>query len=832
MRYACRLLGILTAFSVVRPPLSVLAQTPIQLPGLERPVEILRDRWGISHIYAETEHDLFFAQGYNAARDRLFQLELWRRQATGTMAEILGPRELKRDIGTRLFEFRQDLIQELSYYHPRGVAIVNAFVQGINAYIDQANLTPDRLPLEFKLLGIRPQHWTPELVISRHQGLLGNITEELATGRAVALLGPAKVKWLEGFGPGDPNLTFDPAIDPKLLSADILGLYNAFRGSVRFQPEDIAAEFKAGAGEAAGGAGGAEEAQRQHAANTASSAASAGGGWLGEEWLPRGGEEVGSNNWVVAGERSESRYPMMANDPHRQQSAPSLRYWVHLVGPGWNVIGGGEPSLPGVSIGHNEYGAWGLTVFSTDGEDLYVYDTNSQNPNQYRYQGQWEAMTVIREQIPVKGQAAATTELKYTRHGPVVFEDREHHKAYAVRAAWMEIGGSPYLASLRIDQAKSWDEFREACNYSNIPGENMVWADRNGTIGWQAVGIAPIRRNFSGLIPVPGDGRYEWDGFLPIKAKPHTMNPPAGYFATANNDLIPRDYPYMDAIGFSWADPYRWARISEVLAGGRRMSVADMEHLQTDDLALPAQQLVPLLNDLTAGDPRVEQARRRLLAWNAVVGKESVEAGIYVAWEMALREAVTQRLVPPEARAPVGGIPLTNIVSWLLAPPGEFGADPTAARDSVLLTALATAVQRLTTKLGSDMEQWRWGQEQYHHALIRHPLGNAVNEDTRRRLEAGPLPRGGYGSTPNATGNGDNQTSGASFRIIVDTGDWDRTVGTNTPGQSGDPDSPHYRDLFAMWANNRYFPAFYSRERVEKVTETRLRLEPGSGAGR
>lgn len=807
MRPAFRTLFVLTALSAVGSRFSVLgAQTRIAAPGLDRPVEILKDRWGISHIYAETEHDLFLAQGYNAARDRLFQLELWRRQATGTMAEILGVRELKRDIGTRLFKFRNDLTQELAYYHPRGAAIVGAFVQGINAYIDQANRTPDRLPLEFKLLGIRPQQWTPEVVISRHQGLLGNITEELATARAVAALGPEKVKWLEGFGPGDPNLTFDPAMDPKLLPANVLDLYNAFRNPLRFRPEDIAAPYRAT---------GSDFDRLEEAATAAATSAA----------------EIGSNNWVVAGERSESRYPIMANDPHRAQSAPSLRYWVHLLGPGWNVIGGGEPALPGVSIGHNEYGAWGLTVFATDGEDLYVYDTNPQNPDQYRYQGQWETMTVLREQIGVRGEGEKTVELKYTRHGPVVLEDQEHHRAYAVRAAWREIGGSPYLASLRIDQAKTWDEFREACNYSNIPGENMVWAGRDGTIGWQAVGIAPIRRNFSGLIPVPGDGRYEWDGFLPIKAKPHLMNPPAGYFATANNDLIPRDYPYMDAIGFSWSDPYRWARINEVLDGGRRMSIADMERLQTDELSLPARQLVPLLRDLSAGDARVEQARRRLLAWDDVLGKESMEAGIYVAWEAALRAAVTERLVPADARGLVS-IPLNNIVSWLVAPPGEFGANPIAARDSMLLLGLGTAVQQLSAKLGDDMEQWRWGQEKYHHALIRHPLGNAVNADTRRRLEAGPLPRGGYGSTPNATGNGDNQTSGASFRVIVDTGDWDRAVGTNTPGQSGDPDSPHYRDLFAMWANNRYFPAVYSRERVEQVTEARLLLQPEAGAAR
>ncbi|GIW53275.1 MAG: penicillin amidase [Gemmatimonadales bacterium] len=786
--------------------------TRITVNGLERPVEIFKDRWGISHIYAETEHDLFFAQGYNAARDRLFQLELWRRQATGTVAEILGPRELKRDIGTRLFKFRGDLEQELRHYHPRGAEIVHAFVQGINAYIDQANRNPEKLPIEFRILGIVPQHWTPEAVISRHAGLLGNIGQELATGRAVAALGPEKVKFYNDYGPGNPDLSLDPSITAELLSADILELYNAFREPVEFQPEDVAPEYRA--------------TRREDALGSAPPPAGS------DLYAPHGTWDIGSNNWVISGELTESRYPIMANDPHRAQSAPSLRYWVHLVGPGWNVIGAGEPSVPGISIGHNEYGAWGLTVFATDGEDLYVYDTNPENPNQYRYRGNWETMTVIRDTIPVKGRAPEVVELKYTRHGPVVYEDRARHKAFAVRAAWMEIGGAPYLASLRMDQAKTWEEFREACSYFHIPGENMVWAGRDGTIGWQAVGIAPIRRNFSGLVPVPGDGRFEWDGYLPIKAKPHVVNPPSGFFATANNELIPRDYPYMEAIGFSWSDPYRWARISEVLASGRRHSIADMMRLQTDELSIPARQLVPLLAELEDRDPRVEAVRRRLLAWDYVLSKESVEAGIYVEWESRLRRAVWEKMVPESDRRYIRSLPLRKVVTWLLAPPGEFGTDPTAARDSILLSALRAAVAELTRRFGSDMARWRYGQPGYKHALIRHPLSRAVNEETRRRLDVGPLPRGGYGATVNNTGNGDNQTSGASFRIIVDTGDWDRAVGTNTPGQSGDPDNPHYRDLFRMWAENKFFPVFYSRARVEAVTEERLILAPAGRAQR
>lgn len=803
MRAALPAALLLAASAFGSLPAGAQEETRLDVSGLQRPVEIRVDRWGIAHIYAETEHDLFFAQGWNAARDRLFQLELWRRQATGTLAEILGAREIERDVGTRLFMFRRDLEQELRHYHPRGVEIVGAYVDGINAYIAQANRDPANLPIEFQLLGIRPQPWTPEVVISRHQGLLGNIGAELSTGRLVAAIGAEAVKRLEDFGPGDPHLDLDPAVDGRALSQDILARYNAFRGSVRFLPEDVVREHRGDAEAFAS----LERAAREAASATA--------------WDPE--EGIGSNNWVVSGRLSESGYPMLSNDPHRAQGVPSLRYWVHLVGPGWNVVGGGEPSLPGVSIGHNEHGAWGLTIFSTDGEDLYVYDTDPSNPDQYRYRGAWEPMTVIREAIAVKGERPRTVELKYTRHGPVVFEDKAAHKAYAVRAAWMEIGGAPYLASLRMDQATTWEEFRDACEYSNIPGENMVWADRGGTIGWQAVGIAPVRRNFSGLVPVPGDGRYEWDGFLPIKAKPHVVNPAEGYFATANNDLIPRDYPYMDAIGFSWSDPYRWLRIVEVLGSGRRHSMADMMRLQTDALSIPARQLVPLLEGVPVSDERTFRAITMLLAWNYRMDRDSPAAGLYNAWEGQLRARVSRALAPEGVRFSVS---LRKTIETLIVPPGELGADPLGARDAILRDALIAAMTDLTQKLGPDMNGWAWGQVEYHHATIQHPLGNAVDSATRARLEVGPLPRGGYASTVLATGNADNQTSGASFRIIVDTGDWDRSVGMNNPGQSGNPDSPFYKNLFGEWAHDRFFPVVYTRPRVRAATAEVLLLAP------
>jgi penicillin amidase len=800
------LVGVATALTAQAP-----APTPrrarLVVDGLAQPVEVVRDRWGIAHIYAQNEQDLFFAQGYNAARDRLFQLELWRRQASGTMAELVGRRELKRDIGARLLRFRGDLEKELAHYHPRGRAIIEAFVGGINAYIAETERNPALLPLEFRLLGFKPGRWTPEIVVSRHNGLYGNLTAEIEYAQAVRLLGPSRVKELVYFHPGEPSLEADPAVDLSAITPAIIELYTAHRAPVRFLPEDVLPEYRSD--------GRAVQALALAGRSTA---------------VPLAPEEIGSNNWVVSGRLSQTGRPIMANDPHRAQQVPSLRYWVHLVAPGWNVIGGGEPALPGVSIGHNAFGAWGLTVFGVDIEDLYVYDVNPANPTEYRYRGGWEPMRVVRELIPVKGESPVSVELKFTRHGPVLYEDRARHKAYALRAAWLEPGTAPYLASLRMDQASSWEQFREACRYSLTPAENMVWADVHGTIGWQAVGLPPLRPNWDGLLPVPGDGRYEWGGFLPVDELPWVVNPSKGFWATANNNLVPDGYVHRRALAWTWADPFRAARIEEVLASGRRHSVADMMRLQHDELSLPARALVPLLRDLRSADPGAERARRLLLEWDYVLDRESVAAGIYVAWERRLAANVRAISIPAEAREVLGGFSLSlkKIIDWLIAPDGRFGADPVAGRDALLVRSLEEAVGGLRERLGSDMDRWHYGQPRYKHALFHHPLSAAVLPAWRAKLDVGPLPRGGSATTVNATGNGDNQTSGASFRLIADTSDWDNSVGTNTPGQSGDPASPHYRDLFELWARDRYIPVFFSRSRIDSVAEERLELVPAA----
>ena len=394
----------------------------------------------------------------------------------------------------------------------------------------------------------------------------------------------------------------------------------------------------------------------------------------------------------------------------------------------------------------------------------------------------------------------------------------------------MEPGGAPYLASLRMNQARNWEEFREACSFSHMPSENMVWVDRSGTIGWQAAGIQPIRRNWSGLLPVPGDGRYEWEGFLPIKALPHEANPSRGFIATANNYLMPDDYPYKDLLHLEWSDAFRFSRITEVLGSGRLFSVAEMTRLQNDDLSVAARALTPLLRDVTLSNPASAKARDVLTTWSFVLDKDSIAAGIYEMWQRRVL-ANTRQVVVPAAAREAGGQNLGStkrLIDWLHSPDRRFGANPIAGRDALVARSMDEAVAELTKRFGPDMQGWKYGQERYHHALLRHPLSDAVNAATKAKLEVGPLPRGGDGMTVSATGNGDNQGSGGSFKIIADTEDWDNSVGLNTPGQSGDPDNPHYRDLFKLWAQGTYFPIAYSRRRVDSVTESVLRLTPAA----
>ena len=794
MKNHLTLLFVIFLFSCSSKPTNEVA-----INGLKAPVEIIRDEWGLNHIYAKNQHDLFFSQGYAAAQDRLFQFEIWRRQATGTVAEILGEKELKRDIGTRLFKFRGDMKEEMNHYHNDGEEIITAYTAGVNAYIEEVLKNKEQLPIEFKALGILPQKWTSDVVISRHQGLLGNIGKELQVGRAVAKVGDAKVKEFFWFHPQDPDLTLDAKINKELLSDDnILELYNSYRTTVKFEKEDIVETYR--------------NSDEEKALTSIFDG-------------KNDSLSIGSNNWVVSGAKTADGNTYMANDPHRTIAVPSLRYMVHLVAPGWNVIGGGEPEIPGISIGHNEYGAWGLTVFETDGEDLYVYELNPDNTNQYKYNGEWVDMKTISETVKVKGIADQTVDLKYTQHGPVTYVDEKNNVAYAIRCAWLEPGGSPYLASLRMDQAKTWEEFREACNFSHIPGENMIWADKKGNIGLQAVGIAPIRNNFSGMVPVPGDGRYEWDSYLPIIEKPNDLNPTEGFIATANQNVTSDDYTHWNAIGYTWADPFRGDRVAEVLNNGNDFDMESLKALQVDYLSVPARTLTPILMNLRL-EGKANDIRNRLKNWDYRLEANSIEAAIYVAFENQLSRLATQKFIPSELKGIVYSLQLTRITQWLENPDQRFGANPAKGRDQFLTEAFNNGIAYLERTLGKDIEKWQYGQEKLKHTAMQHALGDLVKPDLQSKMNLGPLPRGGNSYTVGSTGGNYRQSSGASFRMIINTGDWDAAIATNGPGQSGNPESPFYSNLFEPWANDQYFPVYYSKEKINQVAVEKRMLRP------
>ena len=759
----------------------------IELGGILDKVEVLRDNYGINHIYANNQNDVFFMQGYLAAKDRLFQFEIWRRQATGSVSEIFGEDELERDIGTRLFKFRGDIKEELNHYHEDGFEIVSSFVSGVNKYIEEVNINPDLLPIEFEILGIKPELWTNEVVISRHQGLLGNIQEELNIGRAVSLIGEELVKDLLWLHPKNPSLKLPDDITYEDLKQDILRLYDAYRDPIEFKEKYILEKYR----------------NDDELVD------------IFQDDIINDKFSTGSNNWAISAEKSESNFPILANDPHRSLSNPSLRYMAHLVAPGWNVIGGGEPEIPGISIGHNGIGAWGLTVFRTDAEDLYIYDLNPRNSYQYFYNGQWNEFEIIEETIKVKGTEDIDINLFYSVHGPVTFIDTRRNKAYAVKNGWSEIGGSPYLASLRMDQAKTWDEFREACTYFNIPGENMVWADKYGDIGWQAVGIAPIRKTHSGMVPVSGDGSNKWEAYLPIIEKPNLFNPEIGYISTANQNVTPGDYNKWEAIGFDWADPYRGNRINRVLESKEKFNLKEMLRLQVDYYSIPSEQIINLSSGLISNN--IEYFTM-LEKWDKKLSKSSIEAGIYIEWQNQLFLEVTKKFIPEKVNKYID-MQLFKVIEKI----SEMNINE---KKELLNRTFNSSVDNLKEKFGENPDNWVYGQKDFKHVKIYHPLEKVVNDSIREIIGLKSYSRGGDGYTPGSTSNSLNQESGGSFRVMIDTGNWDNSFATNSPGQSGDPKSKFYDNLYEDWANDVYFPLLFSKSKILKNLSKRTVFKP------
>jgi penicillin G amidase len=502
-----------------------------------------------------------------------------------------------------------------------------------------------------------------------------------------------------------------------------------------------------------------------------------------------------------------------------------LRYIVHLVAPGWDVIGAGEPGLPGIAVGHNQNIAWGFTIFGLDQQDLYLEKLNPANPLEYKTERGWAKMRVEKETFAVRGQPSVVVDLKFTRHGPVLWSDKT--RALALRWVGAEPGTAGYLGSLAVDRAQNWRQFEDAMKRWKVPSENLVYGDRAGNIGEFSAGLAPVRKNWYGLLPVPGDGGYEWSGFLPTDKLPHSFNPAREFIATANHKMIPPDYPYR--VGYEWAPGFRFRRVSAVLEAakdqGHKLDVADMEKLQGDVVSLPGRELIRVLLQ-AAGNNTSDPGVKLLLAWDGVVTKESAAAALYEVWLQQLTSTVTHRAVPKQMWGMTRDWPVSKVLDAISHPTADFfGAQPESSRNELLLDTVKSAREQLARLEGPDMAQWSWAR--IHTVEFLHPLDHAPN--AKSLFDLGPIPRPGDDYTVNATGfwaGGFKQVAGASYREIMDLSDWDKSVAVNVPGQSGQPGSPHYSDLLPLWSEGRYFPLWYSRDAVEKHATDTLTLQP------
>jgi len=495
---------------------------------------------------------------------------------------------------------------------------------------------------------------------------------------------------------------------------------------------------------------------------------------------------------------------------------------VHLTAPGFDVIGGSEVGLPGIFTGHNGTAAFGITFSAVDQEDLYCYELHAEDDNRYLYQGKWESLRTEHENLSVAGgPAARRVTLSFTRHGPVIYTDTVQRRIYAVRAVWLEPGMAPYLGSLAVMRARTWDKFFAASHHWKAPGANLVYADVHGDIGWKLSALVPRRHNWDGTLPVPGDGRYEWDGFWDGSDLPWERNPSRGWIATANEMRIPDDYPADRHLGYEWFAALRKARIAEVLSSHNQHTVAHSNALQNDATSLLARRILAHLRSLPITPMPALLAR--LLAWDTVVSAQSAEAALFEVWYSAhlrpalLRRAVAQCVTADQVDDAFARlhlyelIPDTRVVLGLLDRRDRMGHNADDWLAQTVTTTLAAAASELRQRLGDDPTQWRWGA--LHQAWMQHPA-RALLADTlpHTSLETEHVARSGSGDTVGLTAYDARyrQVVGSTLRLVLDVGQWDNSVAMNAPGQSGRLDSPACRDLLPAWARGEAFPLLYT----------------------
>lgn len=782
----------------------IAADEILHAPGLHEDAEILIDQWGIPHLRARSARDGFFLQGFNAARDRLWQMDLWRKRGLGKLAASFGPGFLEQDIASRGFLFRGDLKAEYRAYADDMEEICTAFINGINAWIDLCAIETHRLPEEFKLTGSQPEKWVAaDVVRIRSHALTRNAISEVlrcvilsgATSEADLLrknIEPARIPDINGH------------LQPSDVPLAVLDLFKLATAGVSFEPGRLEATRA--------------EAKRWSKVNALSEVVA------DAEW-------TGSNNWAVSGSLTASGRPVIAGDPHRQHSVPSLRYLVHINTPEFNVIGAGEPIAPGISMGHNGICAFTATIFGSDQEDIYVYETNPANPHQYRFAGEWQAMDIVSEVFQIRGYADETHDIVYTRHGPVLLTQPDQNRAFALRSVWWEPGTCAYLAGVTTMRARNFEDFKGGISRFGAPALNHIYADTTGNIAWLPYGLTPVRPKWDGLMPVPGDGNYEWQGFVSLSRMPSLENPDEGFVASANEMNLPKNWQHdISPIGYEWLEKSRSLRIRNVLGKTQSHSVDDSCTLQTDPYSWPGLRLQKLAREAHLDqDPVAGAAAKLLLEWNCSLDIGS-SAGLLQEWWLhkTLKPTLFALFVEdPKLRGLMYPGDIEGMLSALENPSDVFGPEPEKARNTLLLSTLQQTIKDLTARFGADLSAWKWGD--LHHAYFEHPLSGALTAQWRARADIGPAPKPGSASTVMHAAYREADfrvVNGASVRLVLDVGDWDQSRCINVPGQSGDPRSPYYGNLFSLWAKGQYVPLLYTDAGVDAATKYRIKVKP------
>ena len=782
----------------------------VVVPGLQGEVTVERDDWGVPHIRASSTEDLAEAQGYVIAQDRLWQMDLLRRAARGQLSEVLGPATLEIDKDFRVLNFSRAADRDLAMMSPDIRRIMEAYARGVNHFIEQHATS---LPIEFTLLNYKPQPWQPtdSLVIACYMYRTLTDTREEEMGRAIvtAKAGPELAKDLyspdaamDHFVVGDPNADReahaasqsdsdqdddDDEMDPETVlkakrevdslpnAAGLPDLTSALAGEVR--------------------------------------------DWIGESRREIR-QSLGSNNWVVSGEHTATGKPLLANDMHLELTLPPIWYEVHLTAPGWNVKGFALPGAPMVVVGHNDRIAWGFTNNGADVLDLYIETFNPANADEYRINGEWRKADVYDEVIKVKGAADQHLRLVVTRHGPVVRQEGD--KAYAMRWTVLEPGALCNFYNW-LGKAQNWGEFREIMRGIWGPGQNVVYSDVDGNIGYILGARVPVRKNGHGEVPVPGDtDDYEWTGYIPFEQLPQVFNPDSGLIVTANARVTGPNYkPYITE---HWEEPYRTARIYDLLHDKGDLRPEDMLKVQADTYSYPhlflAEQLVTAAKAAPPKDERAQKLIQEAKNWNGIADANLplvsfLDASLFRALDLILEPHLGNDTGQYRWRkvAFLQRVLTERPARWLPAGYKNY--------DEVLSAAADQAVKRLEEKTkDADPEDWAW--KRFNYLDMLHPIGR--EGILKKLLSITDQPQSGTEWSPRAA----SRHHGPSERFVADPADWDKSIMLITGGESGQPGSEHYRDQFPYWFEGKAIYGPFTDAAEAKATKHTLTLKPGA----